>query len=164
MAKHGGIPVQASELDLARHVSLEAHQGQVDKTGQSYVNHCERVADRVQGVKEKIVAFLHDVVEKCDGWDLDRLRDLGFTNDVVDAIDALTHRKGETDDQSVIRAVANKLACPVKIADLHDNVQQANAVGSDPVKYKRGLELAAMVQADPGLAGLTCSGADLTGQ
>jgi (p)ppGpp synthase/HD superfamily hydrolase len=155
MAKHGETSTDASDVDMARKVASEAHDGQTDKTGQPYVSHCERVADRVQGAKEKTVALLHDVVEKCDGWHFDRLRQLGFSDDVVDAIDALTHRHGETDDQFVIRAVANKLACPVKIADLHDNLQQANIVGSDPVKYKRGLELATMVQADPNLTGLT---------
>jgi (p)ppGpp synthase/HD superfamily hydrolase len=155
MAKHGETSTGASDVDMARKVASEAHDGQTDKTGQPYVSHCERVADRVLGAKEKTVALLHDVVEKCDGWHFDRLRQLGFSDDVVDAIDALTHRHGETDDQFVIRAVANKLACPVKIADLHDNLQQANIVGSDPVKYKRGLELATMVQADPNLTGLT---------
>jgi (p)ppGpp synthase/HD superfamily hydrolase len=155
MAKHGETSTDASDVDMARKVASEAHDGQTDKTGQPYVSHCERVADRVQGAKEKTVGLLHDVVEKCDGWHFDRLRQLGFSDDVVDAIDALTHRHGETDDQFVIRAVANKLACPVKIADLHDNLQQANIVGSDPVKYKRGLELATMVQADPNLTGLT---------
>ncbi|KQV82135.1 HD domain-containing protein [Rhizobium sp. Root1220] len=156
MARHGETSTaEASELDLARRVSAEAHHGQTDKTGQPYDNHCERVADRVQGTKEKTVAFLHDVVEKCNHWDFDRLRQLGFSNDVVDAVDALTHRQDETDDQFVIRAVENRLACSVKIADLQDNLQQANTVGSDPVKYKRGLELVAMVKADPSLTGLT---------
>jgi (p)ppGpp synthase/HD superfamily hydrolase len=155
MAKHGETSADASQVDMARKVASEAHDGQTDKTGQPYMSHCERVADRVQGAKEKTVAFLHDVVEKCDGWHFDRLRQLGFSDDIIDAIDALTRRHCETDDQFVIRAVANKLACPVKIADLHDNLQQANTVGSDPVKYKRGLELATMVQADPNLTGLT---------
>ncbi len=152
MARHGQI---TGELELARKLSCDAHHGQLDKTGRPYFDHCERVADRVQGTKEKTVAFLHDIVEKSDGWDFDRLRQLGIREDVVDAIDALTHREDETDDQFVIRAVANKLACPVKIADLQDNLQQANAAGSDPVKYKRGLELVAMVQANPDLTRLT---------
>jgi (p)ppGpp synthase/HD superfamily hydrolase len=155
MIKHGETSVDASEVEMARKVAAEAHDGQTDKTGEPYVSHCERVADRVQGAKEKTVAFLHDVVEKCDGWHFNRLRQLGFSDDVIDAIDALTRRPNETDDQFVIRAVTNKLACPVKIADLHDNLQQANTVGSDPVKYKRGLELATMVQADPNLTDLT---------
>jgi len=154
MVRHGATN-EASEVDLARRVSSEAHQGQTDKMGQPYVNHCARVADRVQDAKEKTVAFLHDIVEKCDGWDFDRLRQLGFSNEVVEAVDALTHRQAETDDQFVVRAVENKLACPVKIADLQDNLWQANSVGSDPAKYKRGLELVAMMQADPGLTDLT---------
>jgi (p)ppGpp synthase/HD superfamily hydrolase len=156
MSKHGEISKdEASQLELAQQVSSEAHEGQMDKTGNPYISHCKRVADRVEGAKEKTVAFLHDIVEKCDGWNLERLQQLGFSNGVIDAVNALTRRKDETDDQFVIRAVENKIACPVKIADLQDNLQQANAVGSDPVKYKRGLELVAMVQADPNLTGLT---------
>lgn len=149
MKNDGEVSSEESELDLARKISSEAHRGQLDKTGQPYISHCERVADRVPHAKEKTIAFLHDVIEKSQGWDLDRLRHLGFSDDVVDAIDALTHRHDETDEQFVIRGVQNKLACPVKIADLQDNLRQANTAGSDPVKYKRGLELVAMVQADP---------------
>jgi (p)ppGpp synthase/HD superfamily hydrolase len=155
MTKHSEISAEAAELEMARKVSSEAHLGQTDKTGQPYFDHCQRVAELVQGVKEKTLAFLHDVIEKCDDWDFDRLRALGFSDDIVEAVDCLTHREGETDDQFVIRAVANKLACPVKIADLQDNLQQANTIGSDPVKYRRGLELITMVQADPNLTDLT---------
>ncbi|MDM9625196.1 HD domain-containing protein [Rhizobium sp. S152] len=146
---------KSQELELARRISSEAHHGQTDKTGEPYVNHCERVADRVDGAEEKTVAFLHDIVEKCDGWDFERLRQLGFGDDIVEAVDALTHRQDETDDQFVVRAVENKIACPVKIADLQDNLHQANAMGLDPVKYKRGLELVTMVRTDPNLTGLT---------
>lgn len=156
MATHDEITGKdASELELARAVSLEAHQGQTDKEGEPYINHCRRMADGVNTAKEKTVAFLHDIVEKCDGWDFDRLRQLGFGDDIIDAVDALTHRKDETDDQFIVRAVENKIACPVKIADLQDNLRQANAAGLDPVKYKRGLELVTMVRADPNLTRLT---------
>lgn len=155
MARHGETAGEAWELEVARKLSRDAHQGQWDKTGRPYFDHCERVADRMQSAKEKTVAFLHDIAEKCDGWDFDRLRQQGFGDDVVSAVEALTRREDETDDQFVIRAVANKLACPVKIADLEDNLQQANAARSDPVKYKRGLELVAMVQANPDLTRLT---------
>jgi len=155
MAKNGELVDEAGELELARKLSRDAHQGQFDNTGRPYFDHCARVADLVQGTKEKTVAFLHDIVEKCEEWNLDSLRQLGIGDDVVSAVDALTLRADETDDQFVIRAVANKLACPVKIADLQDNLQQANAAGSDPGKYKRGLELVAMIQANPDLTRLT---------
>ncbi|KRB49208.1 hypothetical protein ASE04_18700 [Rhizobium sp. Root708] len=156
MSDHSEISAaEASELELARTIALQAHLGQSDKAGHPYIEHCERVASRVQDTKEKTVAFLHDLLEKCHGWDIDRLRQLGFSNDVVDAVDALTRRRGEADDQFVIRAIANKLACPVKVADLEDNLRQANASGSDAGKYKRGLEVAAMVHADPDFRRLT---------
>jgi hypothetical protein len=154
MSLRAKIMADGAALEFARKLAEEAHAGQTDKTGQSYFSHCQRVADRVAAPDEKVVAYLHDVVEKGKGWSLERLKEAGFCTDVVEAVDALTRREDETDDQFVIRAVQNSLASSVKIADLQDNLVQALSAGGDPSKYKRGLELIAMVQADPTLSRL----------
>jgi hypothetical protein len=44
---------------------------------------------------ERIVAVLHDVCEDCPGWTFDRLRDEGFSDEAIAALDAVTKREGE---------------------------------------------------------------------
>ncbi|EJZ18901.1 HD domain-containing protein (plasmid) [Rhizobium sp. Pop5] len=128
-------------FDHAVQIALEAHEGQKDKTGRPYFEHCQRVARNVSGDEERTIAYLHDVVEKGSGWTLDRLREEGFSPAVVSAVDALTRRPDEPDDDFVRRAAANPFALPVKQADLEDNLQQAEQAGKSPEKYQRGLAL-----------------------
>jgi (p)ppGpp synthase/HD superfamily hydrolase len=68
-----------------------------------------------------IVAVLHDVVEDSD-WTLEQLRSEGFSEEVLQAVDCVTHREGESYDEFVERVRANAIACNVKIADLEDNM------------------------------------------
>jgi (p)ppGpp synthase/HD superfamily hydrolase len=121
-------------------IATNAHRGQTGKDGRPYIEHCERVAMRVEPALRPI-AYLHDVVEKSDGWTLDRLRLDGFPDTVIDAVDALTRRDGEEEDAFVLRAAANPFALPVKRADLEDNLQQALVAGADPARYRHGLTL-----------------------
>lgn len=127
------------QLDRAIEIVLEAHAGQTDKTGEPYYLHCNRVAAAVPSVEEKIVAYLHDVVEK-GGWSLERLKAEGFTDAIVSAVEALTKRGDESDENFVRRAASNGLARPVKEADLNDNLAQAEAGGLDTAKYTEGLK------------------------
>jgi (p)ppGpp synthase/HD superfamily hydrolase len=126
-------------VKIARH----AHAEQSDKTGGPYFLHCKRVADAVEGGDERVVAYLHDVVEKGPGWTLDRLREEGFSSMIIEAVDALTRRSNESDDEFVMRASSNALARPVKVADLKDNLAQAESIGSDTSKYEKGLKIVA---------------------
>ncbi|MBX4976884.1 HD domain-containing protein [Rhizobium lentis] len=128
-------------LDHAMQIAIEAHKGQVDKTGQPFFEHCQRVALLVSGDEARTVAYLHDVAEKGSGWTLDRLREEGFPPAIISAVDALTRRPDEPEDEFVRRAAANPLALPVKQADLEDNLRQAEQAGKNTEKYQRGLDL-----------------------
>lgn len=128
-------------IDHAINVALVAHEGQTDKTGRSFFEHCRRVADGVPGEDAKVVAYLHDVVEKGRGWTLDRLREEGFSPEVLGAVDAMTRGEGEAWVDFVQRARANTLARPVKQADLEDNLAQLQTLGEDGKKYQDGLAL-----------------------
>lgn len=108
-------------LARADSIAEEAHAGQVDKAGAPYVTHPRRVAASVAGTTAKVVALLHDVVEDGPGWTLERLKAEGFSDEVVAAVDALTHRDGEDYFDAVRRAGANPIAREVKLADLADN-------------------------------------------
>ncbi len=110
-----------STLERAIAIAVEAHAGQSDKGGAPYVLHPLRVMLTVSTDEERIAAVLHDVVEDCPAWSLDRLRSEGFSDAVVGALDALTRRGGESYEAFVARAGKNPIARRVKLADLADN-------------------------------------------
>jgi (p)ppGpp synthase/HD superfamily hydrolase len=130
-------------LQHAIQVAAEAHDAQQDKLENPYFDHCRRVANAVSGDEEKIVAYLHDVPEKASAWTLDRLKEEGFSQAVIAAVDALTKREGEEEEHFVRRAISNPLARSVKKADLEDNLDQAQRSGGDTSKYERGLAIIA---------------------
>ena len=106
-------------VKVAKEIATVAHKGQVDKAGVDYIEHPARVASRVEGKEEKVVAWLHDVVE--DGnVSLEKIRFL-FGSEISNAVDAITHRKGESWSDYLCRVKGNELAKAVKIADLIDN-------------------------------------------
>lgn len=128
-------------LYQAARIAEEAHRGQKDKTGRPYIEHLRRVADAVETLDEKTVAYLHDVVEKGRGWNLARLETAGFGAPVVAAVDALTRRMDESEQGFICRAASNDIALPVKMADLRDNLWQAHQAGLSPARYEMGLGL-----------------------
>lgn len=137
--------------DLLKHaeeIAEAAHAGQTDKTGRPFIEHVRRVAAAVGEPGEKIVAFLHDVVEKGAGWGLERLAAVGFPAEILAAVDAMSRREGEDYGDFCRRALADPLARPVKCADLKDNLMQARQVGSDGGKYRWGLDLARQIADD----------------
>jgi (p)ppGpp synthase/HD superfamily hydrolase len=109
-----------STIERAAAIAKQAHADQVDKGGAPYITHPIRVALAVDGEEAKIVALLHDVVEDSE-WTLDQLSAAGFSEVVVKAVDALTHKDREDYFDAVRRAKANPLAKVVKLADLADN-------------------------------------------
>jgi (p)ppGpp synthase/HD superfamily hydrolase len=129
-----------TNLERAMEIATEAHDGQVDKTGRPYLEHCERIVNAVDTLDEKIVGYLHDVIEK-SGWTRSRLEAEGFSATIVSAVDALTRREEEDDVSFVRRAASNPLAQAVKLADLEDNLQQASTAGLPQAKYRKGLEV-----------------------
>lgn len=109
-----------STIERAIGIAAEAHAGQVDKAGAPYIFHVLRVMLAVETLDERMVAALHDVVEDTS-WTFDRLREEGFSDEVVQAIESVTRRSGETYEEFVVRAGENPLGRRVKLADLADN-------------------------------------------
>jgi (p)ppGpp synthase/HD superfamily hydrolase len=108
-------------LEKAIGIAVEAHRGQVDKAGAPYILHPLRMMTKMSTENEMIVAILHDVVEDTP-WTLDRLRQEGFPEVVITALDCVTRRPNETYEEFVTRAAANPMAKKVKRADLEDNM------------------------------------------
>lgn len=120
-----------NDLDRAIQLAVEAHAGDTDKAGQTYIRHPLRLMQQMESETERVVAVLHDVVEDTT-YDLNEIED-EFGSEVRDAVDAVTKREGEDYDGLIDRAVANPIARTVKIADLEDNmdITRLDAVDSE---------------------------------
>ena len=110
-----------STLDKAIQIATNAHRGQKDRYGKHYILHPLRVMLKFQTEKEMIVAVLHDVVEKSD-WTIPRLRQKGFDNDILEAVDLLTRRDSQPYLDYINKLTENSLARRIKIADIEDNI------------------------------------------
>jgi (p)ppGpp synthase/HD superfamily hydrolase len=110
-----------SNLDTAIAISSRAHASQIDKAGQPYILHPLRIMFKFQSEHERIVAVLHDVIEDSE-ISLDDLKRLGFSTTIIEAIDCLTKRNGETYEEFISRVSLNDLARKIKIEDIRDNM------------------------------------------
>lgn len=110
-----------SILEQAIALAVEAHRGQVDKNGAPYILHPLRVMLRLESDLEKIVGVLHDVVED-SAFTFEDLRQRGYAEEVITALDGVTRRKGESYDEFVTRSQAHPISRQVKLADLEDNM------------------------------------------
>ena len=139
--------MQPTQADLARAIAIaaSAHSDQIDKSGRPYILHPIRVMQRVaeHGLPVQIVAVLHDVVE--DTWiTLDLLPRMGFNEEVIAGVDAISRREGEEYFEYIHRCSTNRLASLVKLADLEDNsdpVRAFSGQGSLLQRYQRAKEI-----------------------
>ncbi len=114
-----------STLERAIAIAAEAHATKIDKDGAPYILHPLRVMLAMTDTDSRIVAVLHDVVEDHgDVWPLERIRSEGFSETVIAALDAVTHRtrEGEEYFAYVARAIDNPIGRRVKVADINDNM------------------------------------------
>ena len=112
--------MKKSQSEKAYEIAKRAHLGQVDKAGEDYIKHPQKVASFVKSDEEKAVAYLHDVIEDTE-LTLEDLYEYGFSKEVIEAVDIITKKRGE-DYQSYLNSVKkNKLARAVKLADLRHN-------------------------------------------
>lgn len=110
------------QLKLAIEIAISAHNGQYDThNGRPFIEHPFRVMNAGHTLQEKIVGVLHDVVEDTD-WTLDKLKAEGFTNEIIDGVDAVTRRENESYDDYINRVQTNPLGIRVKLNDLTDNM------------------------------------------
>ncbi|SFI78125.1 HD domain-containing protein [Phyllobacterium sp. CL33Tsu] len=108
-------------LEQAISIAASAHAGYRTENDEPYILHPLRVMLGLHDEDERIVAVLHDVVEKT-GWTLDNLRNEGFSEQIIAAVDAVTRRHNEDYFDFVQRMRNNDLGRRVKIMDLKDNI------------------------------------------
>jgi (p)ppGpp synthase/HD superfamily hydrolase len=109
-------------LIKAEEVARKAHSNQFRRDNVTpYIKHVESVVSRVSSTDEKIVAWLHDVIEDTPTTAKDLL-EMGFDSNIVKAVELLTKTEGY-DYIEYMRAIKlNKLAKAVKIADMRSNL------------------------------------------
>ena len=129
-----------SPLELAIGIALRAHRGQTDRAGRPYITHPLRLMGRARTADEQVVAVLHDTVEDGgpNGVTMATLREAGFGERILEAVDALTRRKtdifperdrDEPYEAFVERTAAVPLARAVKLLDLQDNMDVSRLDG-----------------------------------
>lgn len=123
-------------LERAIALAARAHEGQRDKGGAPYILHPLRVMLRVEGELERIVAVLHDVVEDSPVTPADLAAE-GFPPAVLDALEALTKRPGESRMDAAKRAAADPLARVVKLADNAENMDLSRIGSPTPKDHAR---------------------------
>lgn len=129
-----------STLTTAIRIAAEVHEGQTDKGGEEYILHSLAVMDKaaasINGLRftapnfrrdVRIVAVLHDAVEDFEGSPGEKARFRSFIRSlfgptITDALDAMTHREGETYQDYIERVAEDPIARIVKIADLTHNM------------------------------------------
>lgn len=126
-------------LEDAIALALRVHEGVKDKGGQPYILHPLRLMVRMTTEAERMAAVLHDVVEDDTrhGTTFASLREAGYPEAVVAALDCLTRRDGEDYVAFIERAKTNPTARRVKLADLEDNLDVRRLAGIGPHEAER---------------------------
>ena len=93
-----------------------------------------------------ICALLHDVVEDTK-YTFEDIRNLGFSEDVIDILKLLTHDKDTPYLEYVKQITTNKIASKIKLADIKHNsdltrLEEVNDQILDKIKvYKQALDI-----------------------
>lgn len=143
------------QAEIARVIAILAHRGQVDKVGEDYFEHPQRVVSRLSrsfrdGDNENdllaAVGWLHDVLEDSEFTAAD-LRRAGVRDDIIKSVETLTKVPNEPNEDYYRRVSNDYFARKVKIADMQDNLDPKRLAQLDDAtiarlvkKYAKGLK------------------------
>lgn len=126
----------SKDLLNAKKIAQKVHFGQVDKAGIAYFEHVKFVSDLGETLNEKIVGYLHDVIEDSE-MTIEGLNEYGFSTDILNAIEAITRKKDESWNKYICRVSNNLLATKVKLNDLTHNSDLTRITSPKKVDYDR---------------------------
>jgi hypothetical protein len=138
MTGAGEWRVSSLEAKAVR-LATRVHAGHVDKAGQPYIGHAERVAARLGSEAAKVVGWLHDVIED-GGLGMGDLLAAGIPSHVATAVVAISRQPEESAQAYYRRVRANPLALEVKAADIADNTDPARLAALDAETRERLVE------------------------
>lgn len=140
----GFCPLKSIPDDYTKAIAIigRVYAEKLDKSGNIALGHFIRVSDCLDTDDEKVVGLLHDVVE--DKYiTLNDLKNLGFSQEVIDAVAILTRDKEiypEYEDYitSIIES-KNYIALKVKLFDMLDNKSPYRINDLNEEKKKKAL-------------------------
>lgn len=116
--------VQYAGLDKAIAITATAFEGEFDKGGSPYINHCLHVMHQVKhlGVQAQIAAVFHDLLEDHpELWSAQKLIDEGFDPRTIEIVVLMTHLKGVPYMEYVRKLSVSIIGIAIKMADLRHN-------------------------------------------
>lgn len=134
-----------SDIDKAIEFAARAHAADYDLDGNPTILHPLAVGMMGSTEAERIVGFLHDVVEDTK-YSFEDLIDEGFSEEVIEALRLLTHDK-DTPYMTYLEQIClsgNMTAIHVKINDLKHNLARGRAGGHTKCVEKHTEALAYM--------------------
>lgn len=127
----------------ASQIAYEAHKEDVDKGGYPYIFHPFYLASQMEDEASCCVALLHDVIEDHgDIYSFDSLKKEGMSDEIIEALQLLTHEEGVPYMEYVKEIAKNPIARIVKMADLNHNLDSRRINGK--ITKKRDLYLEAL--------------------
>jgi guanosine-3',5'-bis(diphosphate) 3'-pyrophosphohydrolase len=125
-------------IDKMIRLAVKGHAGQFDKGGNPYILHVLKVMDNLHTNDEELqcIAVGHDLIEDTRITAKEMLRH-GISPRVVTAIEMLTKKKGQTDDE-YLNVILSSVDCMrVKKADLQHNSDIRRLKGIRPKDIAR---------------------------
>ena len=97
--------------------------GIYDKGGMPYVLHCLKVMHYLKSDDDELcqIALGHDLIEDRKNVTYKMLRDMGFSERVIEGIRCMTKVPGETEEEYLAKVMSNPDSIRVKLADLRHN-------------------------------------------
>jgi (p)ppGpp synthase/HD superfamily hydrolase len=114
----------------ARDLAASLFDGVVDKGGQPYIGHLERVSAALEelGATYQIAGLLHDAIEDTTYSGQDLL-DEGVPYEAVRLVQIVTRHERESYMDFIHRIALHRDAIPLKVADILDNLDPDRVAG-----------------------------------
>ena len=119
----------------AKEFATKWHQGQMSESGIPYVMHPIWVADHLDSELDKIVGYLHDILEDTDVSEEEIEKEFG--SNVLEILKILTKQNGEDYLTYIDRVRQNDVASRVKICDLKHNMDLSRKINITDYDYFR---------------------------
>lgn len=122
--------IYSEQINKAMNLAYEAHAGQFDKAGVPYIYHCMLVAYSLSEYTyyvfedDIIIALLHDVLEDNKNYTIGNIKELGFSENVIEGLKLLNHDKNESYEEYIEHIIKNRSASLVKLSDLSHNLME----------------------------------------
>lgn len=135
-------PQKETVATWAEKVARIAHENQFRRDGVTpYVAHLEAVVAKLDDESDEVraVAWLHDTLEDTKFTDFG-LRENGIPEEVVAVVRILTHKRGVSYEDYLLKVKENPVALKVKIADMLHNIGDS-PTKAQTLKYVKGLQI-----------------------